>query len=31
LVLIAAGFPRPETQIPVYDEWGQLVAVVDMG
>ena len=25
LVLVAAGFPRPETQIPVYDEWGQLV------
>jgi hypothetical protein len=22
LVLFAAGFPRPETQIPVYDEWG---------
>jgi hypothetical protein len=31
LVLIAAGFPRPETQIPVYDEYGQLVAVIDMG
>lgn len=31
LVLIAAGFPPPETQIPVYDEWGQLVAVVDLG
>jgi hypothetical protein len=31
LVLIAAGFPRPETQIPVYDEWEQLVAVLDMG
>jgi hypothetical protein len=31
LVLIAAGFRSPETQIPVYDEWGQLVAVLDMG
>ena len=31
LVLIAAGFPRPETQIPVSDEYGQLVAVIDMG
>lgn len=31
LSLIRAGFPPPQTQIPVYDEWGQLVAVVDMG
>ncbi|MET4431458.1 hypothetical protein [Mycolicibacterium sp. 624] len=31
LLLIRAGFPRPETQIPVYDEWGQRVAVLDMG
>lgn len=31
LVLIRAGFPRPETQIAVYDEFGQLVAVLDMG
>jgi hypothetical protein len=31
LLLIRAGFPRPETQIPVYDEYGQLVAVIDMG
>jgi hypothetical protein len=31
LLLIRAGFPRPETQIPVYDECGQLVAVIDMG
>jgi YD repeat-containing protein len=31
LVLVKAGFPRPETQIPVYDEYGQLVAVIDMG
>lgn len=31
LLFIRAGFPRPETQIPVYDEYGQLVAVLDMG
>ncbi|HYO01978.1 MAG TPA: hypothetical protein VET27_08840 [Mycobacterium sp.] len=31
LLLIKAGFPRPETQIPVYDEYGKLVAVIDMG
>jgi hypothetical protein len=31
LLLIRAGFPRPQTQIPVYDQWGQLVAVFDMG
>lgn len=31
LLLIRAGFPRPQTQISVYDHYGQLVAVVDMG
>lgn len=31
LLLIRAGFPRPQTQIPIYDEYGQLVAVLDMG
>jgi len=31
LVLHRAGFPPPQTQIPVYDEHGQLVAVLDMG
>lgn len=31
LLLIRAGFPRPQTQIPVYDEYGALVAVLDMG
>ncbi|MGH3563899.1 MAG: hypothetical protein ACRDTN_19505 [Mycobacterium sp.] len=31
LLLIRAGFPRPQTQIPVYDEYGQLAAVLDMG
>jgi hypothetical protein len=31
LVLIRAGFPPPRTQIPIYDEYGQLVAIPDMG
>jgi len=31
MLLIKAGFPPPRTQIPVYDEYGQLVAVIDMG
>jgi hypothetical protein len=31
LLLIRAGFPRPTTQIPVYDAYGQLVAILDMG
>lgn len=31
LVLIRAGFPVPQTQIPVRDEYGQLVAELDMG
>ena len=31
LLIVRAGLRRPETQIPVYDEWGQLVARVDMG
>lgn len=31
LLLIEAGYPRPHTQIPVYDEYGELVAVLDMG
>ncbi|MGF2946098.1 hypothetical protein [Mycobacterium sp. Lab-001] len=31
LVLIRAGFPRPRTQIPVHDQYGQLIAVLDMG
>ena len=30
LLLIHAGFPRPQTQIPVY-EFGRLIARVDMG
>jgi hypothetical protein len=31
LLLIRNGFPRPTTQIPVYDEHGVLVAELDMG
>jgi very-short-patch-repair endonuclease len=31
LVLVRAGFPRPQTQIPVYNEFGVLIAEVDMG
>jgi hypothetical protein len=31
LLLIHAGFPPPQTQIPVYDGYGALVAVLDMG
>jgi very-short-patch-repair endonuclease len=31
LVLMRAGFPRPQTQIPVYNEFGVLIAEVDMG
>nr|WP_090275905.1 hypothetical protein [Mycolicibacterium komanii]CRL69050.1 hypothetical protein CPGR_01365 [Mycolicibacterium komanii] len=31
LLLIAAGFPRPQTQILVVDEYGSFVGRVDMG
>jgi hypothetical protein len=31
LLLLRAGFPRPRTQIPVYDEFNQLIARLDMG
>lgn len=31
LLLIRAGFPRPQTQIPVYNEYGVLIAVIDIG
>jgi very-short-patch-repair endonuclease len=31
LVIIRAGFPRPETQVPVYNEYGVLIGVVDLG
>jgi len=30
-LLLRAGFPRPRTQIPVYDEFNQLIARLDMG
>lgn len=31
LVLIDAGFPTPQTQIPIFNEFGDFVARVDMG
>lgn len=31
LLLIESGFPVPQTQIPVFDEIGRLVARIDMG
>ncbi|GFG74239.1 DUF559 domain-containing protein [Mycobacterium botniense] len=31
LVLIDAGLPPPRTQIPIYDEYGDFVARLDMG
>lgn len=31
LLLVDAGYPRPRTQIPVYGEYGELIAVLDMG
>lgn len=31
VVLIQAGLPRPQTQIPVLDEFGDAVAFLDMG
>jgi hypothetical protein len=31
LLLIRAGFPKPETQIKVYDGWGGVFARIDMG
>lgn len=31
LLVIRAGFPPPQTQLPVFDTWRQLVAVLDMG
>jgi hypothetical protein len=31
LLFVREGFPRPETQVPVFDEYGVLVAVIDMG
>lgn len=31
VLLIRAGFPPPTTQIPVHNEYGALIAVLDMG
>lgn len=31
LLFIDNGLPKPTTQIPVFDEWGQLVRILDMG
>ena len=31
LILVQAGFPCPQTQIPVYDRFGYLIARIDMG
>lgn len=31
LVLVQAGLPRPQTQIPVIDEFGSAIAYLDMG
>ncbi|WP_431238608.1 hypothetical protein ACQ86B_01615 [Mycolicibacterium aichiense] len=31
LVIVRAGFPRPQTQIPVRNEYGVLIAELDMG
>ena len=31
LLIIRAGLPRPQTQVPVYNEYGVLIAEVDMG
>jgi hypothetical protein len=31
LVLVRAGLPRPQTQIPVHDDFGDAIAYLDMG
>lgn len=31
LLIIRAGFPRPQTQLPVHNEYGALIGVVDLG
>lgn len=31
LLIIRAGFPRPESQVPVYDQYGMLIGEVDHG
>jgi hypothetical protein len=31
LLIVRAGYPPPETQVPVYNEYGALIAEVDIG
>ena len=31
MLVIEAGYPPPQTQIPVYGPYGELVGIVDMG
>lgn len=31
IVLVQAGLPRPQTQIPIHDEFGKAIAYLDMG
>jgi len=31
LIVVRAGYPRPETQLPVYNEYGVLIGIVDLG
>ncbi|MGB1224135.1 MAG: hypothetical protein ACPHCN_08330, partial [Mycobacterium sp.] len=31
LIVVRAGYPRPETQLSVYNEYGALIGVVDLG
>lgn len=31
MILVQAGLPRPQTQIPVSDEFGEVFAYLDMG
>lgn len=31
LLLIRAGYPRPQTQIPIYDDYGHVLARIDLG
>jgi hypothetical protein len=31
LLVLAAGLPRPTTQIEVFDDWGRVLARIDMG
>ena len=31
LTVVRAGYPRPQTQLPVYNEYGVLIGIVDLG